>query len=309
MDKVLLSYLEHLCGRENVGENVLLSGKTTFRIGGPARYFVTVPTKEILLRLISALRYIEQRYFIIGMGSNVLASDAGFNGVVIKLGFNEILDNGCFIYADAGVRLSQLCTFAGKNGLSGLEFAYGIPATVGGAVYMNAGAYGGSMSDVVIMVDVLAEGEMITLEGRDLRFSYRNSVFQGKPDWVILGAYFFLKPDDPSKIIARGKENLTKRRATQPAEPNAGSVFKRMPSSSSIYRDNDVEFIPSKVIDELGLKGTRIGDAEVSTKHAGFIVNKGSATAKDVKRLIRLIKRKIREKHGVKLVCEIKELK
>ena len=294
----MLSYLEYLCGSENVGENVLLRDKTTFRIGGPARYFVTVPTKEVLLRLISALTYIEQRYFIIGMGSNILAGDNGFDGVVIKLGFSDILDNGCFIYADAGAKLSQLCTFAGKRGLSGLEFAYGIPATVGGAVYMNAGAYGGAMSDTVIMVDVLINGEMITIEGHDLKFGYRKSVFQQKSDWVILGAYFYLKKDDPAAVIQRGRENLARRRAAQPTQPNAGSIFKRADP-----------FIPSRAIDELGLKGTRIGGAEISTKHAGFIVNTGGATANDVKRLISLIRRKILDKHGVRLKCEIKELK
>jgi len=297
MERVLLSYLEHICGKTNVHENYPLKSLTTFGIGGNARFFVAVNSKDKLQRLISALKFIEQKYFIIGNGSNILAHDDGYNGVVIKLGFDEIIDNACFIYADAGVKIGKLCNFAYERGLSGLEFAYGIPATVGGAVYMNAGAFGGAISDVVVMVDALVDSEIKTIEAKNLKFDYRKSVFQ-KKDWIVLGAYFYLKPCDKNQIRDRMTTNLEKRRTTQPQAKSAGSVFKR-----------DKNLIVSRAIDELGLKGTRIGDAEISTKHAGFIINTGSATSRDVTRLISLIRKQIKSAHNVTLKTEIQILK
>jgi len=300
MDQVLKSYLEYICGKDNIAENVALATKTTFRIGGPARWFVTVPTKEALIRLVSALNYIDQPWFIIGAGANVLASDAGYNGVVIRLGFKDIIDNGCFIYADAGANLKRLCNFAREQSLSGLEFAAGIPGTVGGAVYMNAGAHGGQISDVVAMADVLIGGEVKTLDARQLGFDYRKSVFHKKQDWIILGAYFYLrKCKDKTEIIAKEKANLTKRLQSQPSSPSAGSIFKR-PSP---------DFAVGKALDELGLKGTRIGGAQISDKHAGFIVNTGDATCEDVMKLIKLARKKVKQKYDLYLKTEIQILK
>jgi len=300
MEQVLKSYLEYICGKDNVAENVALSTKTTFRIGGPARWFVTVPTKEALMRLISTLNYIEQPWFIIGAGANVLASDNGYNGVVIKLGFNDIIDNGCFVYADAGANLKRLCNFAREQSLSGLEFASGIPGTVGGAVYMNAGAHGGQISDVVAMADVLIDGEVKTLDARQLNFDYRKSVFQKKPGWIILGAYFYLKKcTDKKEIIAKEQAFMAQRLQSQPNQASAGSVFKRpLP-----------DFAVGKALDELGLKGTKVGDACISDKHAGFIINTGNATCNDVLRLIRLARKKIKQKHNIYLQTEIQILK
>jgi len=300
MEQVLTSYLEYICGKENVAEFVPMQTKTTFRIGGPARWFVTVPTKEALMRLISTLNYIEQRWFIIGTGANLLVSDDGYNGVVIKLGFKDIIDNGCFIYADAGASLKRLCNFAREQLLSGLEFATGIPATVGGAVYMNAGAHGGQISDVVAMVDVLIGGEVKTLDARKLGFDYRKSVFHKRANWIILGAYFYLKKcSDKTEIIAKEQEFTTRRLQSQPASPSAGSVFKR-PSP---------DFAVGKAVDELGLKGTQIGGACISDKHAGFIVNTGNATCDDVLRLIKLVRKKIKQKHNIYLQTELQILK
>jgi UDP-N-acetylmuramate dehydrogenase len=298
-EQVLKGYLEYICGKENVDENVMLSTKTTFRIGGPARFFVTVQTKEQLMRLVSTLKYIEQRWFIIGAGANVLASDNGYDGVVIKLGFTEIVDNGCFVYADAGASLKKLCNFAREHTLAGLEFASGIPGTVGGAVYMNAGAHGAQTSDVVAMVDVLIDGEVRALDINTLNFKYRHSVFHNKPDWIILGAYFFLrKCSTPAEISAKQQKFLALRSQSQPNQPSAGSVFKR-PSD---------DFAVGKAIDELGLKGTQIGGACISEKHAGFIVNTGGATCDDVLKLIKLVRRKIKQAHGLYLQTEIQML-
>ena len=300
MEQILKSYLEYICGKENVAENVALSTKTTFKIGGPARWFVTVPTKEALMRLISTLKYIDQPWFIIGAGANILASDEGYNGVLIKLGFSEIIDNECFIYADAGANLKRLCNFAREHSLSGLEFAAGIPGTVGGAVFMNAGAHGGQISDIVAMVDVLADGEVKTLDTRQMDFKYRGSVIQRKPDWVILGAYFYLKKCfSREEIIAREQKFLAARKLSQPAGPSAGSVFKR-PSQ---------DFAVGKAVDELGLKGTKIGGAQISDKHAGFIVNTGDATCEDVLKLIKLIRKKVKDKHDLYLQTELQILK
>lgn len=299
MEKVLKSYLEYICGASNVAENVPLSTKTTFRIGGPARFFVTVPTKESLVRLISTLKYIDQKYFIIGAGANLLASDDGYDGIIIKLGFNQIIDNDCFIYADAGANLKQICNFARDHSLTGLEWACGIPGTVGGAVYMNAGAHGGQISDTAAIVDVLIDGEIKSFDNKQLHFAHRKSIFHSKPNWIILGTYFQLHKANKQQIAALESEFLLRRRQTQPNEPSAGSVFKRP-------KEN---LIPAKAIDELNLKGTQIGGAMVSPKHAGFIVNTGSATSKDVQKLIKHIRKKIYDKHKIKLETEIKILK
>lgn len=300
MEQVLKSYLEYICGNDNVAENVALSTKTTFRIGGPARWFVTVPTKEALLRLISTLNYIGQPWFIIGAGANILASDSGYNGVVIRLGFKNIMDNGCFIYADAGASLKRLCNFAREQSLSGLEFAAGIPGTVGGAVFMNAGAFGGQISDVIAMADVLVDGEVKTMDARELAFKYRHSLFHRKPGWIILGAYFFLKKcTNQQEIVATEQKFLKMRLQSQPAGPSAGSIFKRpLP-----------DFAVGKAIDELGLKGIQIGGARISDKHAGFIINAGDATCKDVLALIKLVRREIKQKHDLYLQTEIQILK
>jgi len=327
LEKILKSYLEHICGTDAVQENLPLSKRTTFKIGGPARFFVTVRTKQTLVKLISALNYIEYPYRIIGAGSNLLVSDRGFNGVIIKNAFREIVQNGNFIYADAGASLAALAKFARDRNLRGLEFAATIPGTIGGAIYMNAGAHGSSISDIVAMVDVLeTSGEMISpaiisLDARACKFAYRKSLFMRRRDLIITGAYFFLSPGNPAQIAALENQYRDHRRQTQPREPSAGSVFRNPNISNQRSPFNkggvaqraaavfDDEVVPAaKLIDQLGLKGTRIGDAAISEKHANFIVNMGTATASDVKKLIRLVKKRVRDAHRIVLKAEIEFL-
>ena len=173
MDDILEKYLQHICGAENVKINEPLAGWTTFKVGGPARYFVMVEKKATLQKLINALTYLEEPYFILGLGANVLASDLGYDGVIIKLNFKNIEQNDVFIYADAGAKLGAVVNYARDHNLSGLEWAVGIPATIGGGVYMNCGAFNHSMSDVIVMVDVLQDGEVKTLTRNQLNFGYR----------------------------------------------------------------------------------------------------------------------------------------
>jgi len=301
MQQILKTYLEHLCGKENVKENFSLANATTFRIGGPAKFFVTVTRKDILVRLISTLVFIEEQYFIIGLGANILASDKGYNGTVIKLGFAEIVHNANFVYADAGITTKKLSHFVKNNNLSGLEFTASIPATVGGAVFMNAGAFGSQISDICVCVDVLTTddntAQIQTLESTKLEFDYRTSIFQKKSNWIIVGAYFSLKQSTKENIANLEREYRQKRKH-HPKEPNAGSTFKR-PSP---------DFFVGKALDELGLKGYRIGDAQISPMHAGFIINKGNATSTEVLELIEFIRTQIYTKHKLTLELEYKLL-
>jgi len=296
VEQVLKSYLEHLCGADCVEENVSMATRTTFKIGGEARYFVTVKSKNILARLVSALDFINYPYRVIGAGANLLVRDKGFDGVIIKLGFSEILDNECFVYADAGVGLAKLLSYARKRGLGGLEFLSGIPGTVGGAVFMNAGAHGGAISDYIAIVDVLKNGEIVSMDARACKFAYRKSIFQSKRELVIIGAYFFLKKSDFAIISEREKEILKKRRISQPKEPSAGSVFRR-PLNSQLS--------VGEMVEQLGLKGLMRGGAQISPVHGGFIVNMGGATASDVLYLVKVIKREIYKNYNLKLKLEI----
>ena len=277
-------------------ENVPLSILTTFKIGGPARFFVTVKSKEKLVRLISALKYIEHPFRVIGAGSNILAGDRGYDGVIIRLGFREIVENQNFIYADAGCSLAAVAKKVAELSLSGLEFACGIPGTIGGAVYGNSGACGSSIKDVVLMVDVLHNGEIISMDNLQCKFDYRTSLFKRRRDLIIVGAYFSLRQDNQDDIKSRMLENNKKRLATQPKGASAGSVF-RNPN------------IPvGRLIDELGLKGTRIGGAIIADKHANFILNIDNATSRDVQKLINLIQKRVRQEHGINLKTEIEVL-
>ncbi len=293
MDDILYNYLVHICGEENILLNEPLSKWTTFRVGGPAKYFVTVKDKEILGKLLSALKFLEQKYFILGMGANVLASDKGYDGVIIKLGFKEITHTDNFIYADAGAKLGVVVNYAKDNGMSGLEWATGIPATIGGAVYMNCGAYGKQMQDVVVMVDIIQDGELSTISVNDINYGYRHSVFQ-EQDITILGAYLRLEKGDTQTIQNAMREIIVKR-STHPKQPSAGSVFKRPKDG----------FYVSRTIDELGLKNYTVGGARISEKHAGFIVNDGGATCDDILNVIYKVQDEIEKATGVMLETEL----
>ena len=293
MDDILENYLQYICGAENVKINEPLARWTTFKVGGPARYFVLIESKSILQKLISALSYLEEPYFILGMGANVLASDLGYDGVVIKLNFKKIENNDVFIYADAGAKLGAVVNYARDCGLSGLEWATGIPATVGGGVYMNCGAFEHSMSDVVVMVDILQDGKVKTLTRNQLNFGYRHSIFM-ETDAVILGAYLKLEHSEPVKITTRMQEIMQKRRR-HPHEPSAGSVFKRP-------RDN---FYVGQVVEQLGLAGYTVGGAQISPQHCNFIVNTGNATCQDILQVLYHVQDEVEKATGVLLETEI----
>ena len=272
---------------------------TSFKIGGNADVFLKVRTLSTLKDLLEALKAQKIPHFILGNGSNLLVSDSGIRGVVIKLvgDFQKIeLIGEDIIECGAGVHLIKLCRFAQQNALSGLEFAYGIPATVGGAVFMNAGAYDGEMKDVLLSTENLApSGKQITLAASELDLSYRHSRYSVTGD-IILSARLKLNRGNAAQIKEKMDGFLARRREKQPLKyPNAGSVFKRPPGNYA-----------GTLIQTCGLKGKKIGGAEVSTKHAGFIVNTGGATCRDVLRLISHIQATVLEKADVALESEVR---
>ncbi|KAF2957188.1 UDP-N-acetylenolpyruvoylglucosamine reductase [Thermotoga sp. Ku-13t] len=264
---------------------------TSFKIGGPAKLFLVPETVE---QLVCAVKLFPGAR-LLGKGTNVLAPDEGVDVVISTLGLDGFYFDGNFLISEAGVLLSRLCVEAAQRGLSGLEFAYGIPGTVGGAVFMNAGAYGGQMADVVEWVEYF-DGESVKISNRDeLDFSYRDSVFKRK-NWVVLRVCLRLVQSESEKVRSKMEEIMRRRMETQPLDlPSAGSFFKRPRP----------DFYVGKAIEQLGLKGFRVGDAQVSTKHAGFIVNVGSATAKDVLALAQTVKNMVEKHFNVVLEPEV----
>ena len=294
---MLNNYLAKECSLNNLAYqiNEPLAPQSTFGIGGQCDYFVKPFSEGALISLIAFLNENRIRYTVIGNASNLLFDDAGYRGCVISTqGLRSVSIRDTEIEVGAGYSLIALSSQAQKRGLSGLEFACSIPATVGGAVYMNAGAYGGEIKDIVTTVRYLSpDGKVV--ETSEHGFSYRHSVYQ-ENDGVILSCCMSLTHKDADLILDKMEENRQKREATQPTrEKSAGSVFRRMP-----------DCIPAKLIDEAGLKGFSCGGAEVSTKHAGFIVNRGSATSRDVCTLISRIQEIIKARYGVSLCCEIR---
>ena len=278
--------------------NESMKNHTTFHIGGNADCFCEVKSLAALQNLISVCRENNIPCFIIGLGSNLLVSDNGIEGLVIKLSgdFTEMNIDENNITCGAGVSLAGVCVAAKKNSLSGLEFAWGIPGSVGGATYMNAGAYNGEMKDVVSSVTFMdRNGNIQTYQNNQLDFDYRHSVFSNTDD-IILSVTFELKKDNPELIGYRMQELMNKRKTKQPVNHySAGSVFKRPKG-----------YYAAALIEECGLKGYAIGGAEVSKKHSGFIVNDRNATAQDVKQLIEHIQKVVLEQKGIELCCEIK---
>ncbi len=272
---------------------------TSFRIGGNADCFCVVRSIDILKKTIGYCKANDIPYFIIGLGSNLLVSDNGIRGMVIKLSgdFDEISDiSETSIRCGAGMSLAGVCVYARNNGLGGIEFAWGIPGSVGGAVYMNAGAYGGEIKDVVQSVRYLDEdGNICEKSGKDLDFSYRHSAFSDTAD-VILDVTIELFRKNKNDIFYLMNDTMEKRKKKQPLNrPSAGSVFKRPETGYA-----------AALIEECGLKGRTIGGAQVSEKHSGFIVNNGGATAKDVRELIEEVQKVVKEKTGVQLQCEVR---
>lgn len=279
-----------------------LAEHTTFRIGGPATFWLTPSDAEQLRRSLFCCKRNGVRVYLLGNGSNTLFSDEGFDGAVVDLrglsGTPEVREH--VIVAGAGFTLGHLCAVAQQHSLTGLEFACGIPGTVGGAVYMNAGAYGGELKDVVTEVTYLDdELEVCTLPVSVLQMGYRTSIFEKHPDWCILSAKFGLHPGDADAILGQMQEYLKRRKEKQPLEwPSAGSTFKRPQGAFA-----------GRLIEECGLRGFTVGGAQISEKHCGFVINKGGATCADVVALTEEVKRVVLEKTGFVLEREIRVVK
>ena len=276
-----------------------LSQHTSFKIGGSAEIFAEPDTGKQIQSLVRFCKEQNIRLLPLGNGSNILVPDEGVSDIVLHFGHHfskiELLDDHT-IYCEAGTGLGRLCRFALEHNLSGLEFAYGIPGSVGGAVYMNAGAYGGEIKDVILYADhVDKNGISGRFSGEELALSYRHSIYC-ENDYYITGAAFELKKADHEEINTRMEELIASRYEKQPMDkPSAGSTFKRPEGAYA-----------SALIDQCGLKGLQIGGAAVSTKHAGFVVNEGGATCADVLRLMETVKQKVREDTGFVLEPEIK---
>lgn len=279
-----------------------MSRHTTFKIGGKARLLVYPEGEEQISRIVKCARDNGIRLVTIGNGSNLLVADEGIDACVMvldeRMGDIRLIDEET-VYAPAGVMLIRLCRFALEHGLSGLEFAYGIPGTCGGGAFMNAGAYGGEMKDVLYRCDhVDANGEKGYLEGDDLKLSYRHSAYYDN-GCVITGLYLKLKKGNKDEIKAKMEDLLSRRRTKQPLEfPSAGSTFKRPEG-----------YFAGALIEECGLKGKSVGDAQVSEKHAGFVINRGNATCNDVLELCRFCSDTVLREKGVKLEMEIRVTK
>lgn len=282
-------------------ENEPLAAHCTFKIGGPAQLFVQPQTEQQLCSVAALCKEQAVRYYLLGNGSNILFADEGFAGVVIDISAlgSDIAVEGNMLTAGAGVRLTALCRAALEHGLSGLEFAYGIPGTVGGAVYMNAGAYGGEMKDVLTVVRYLtAEGKVVQASAAELDLSYRHSIFE-ENGGCILSAQFALQPGNAADIRAKMDELMAKRVDKQPLDkPSAGSTFKRPAGAFA-----------AALIDQCGLRGFRHGGAAVSDKHCGFVVNLGGATCADVLALCDEVRAIVKEKTGYELEKEIRVVK
>lgn len=274
-----------------------LSKHTTFKIGGPCKAFISINSSDSLSKLVKIADAENYPYFVLGKGSNLLFDDRGFNGIIFHLGsdFSGIkLKDDTTISAEAGCSLMNVCRFAYENGLGGLEFAFGIPGSVGGAVYMNAGAYGGEIRDVLISAKAFDKNKVKEFEAEDMNLSYRHSVFQ-ENGFVITEAVFKLVKKDKSEIKALMDDYLNRRKEKQPLEfPNGGSTFKRPTGQFA-----------GKLIQDSGLRGFSVGDAQVSNKHCGFVINKGNATFEDVTTLIQKVQETVKEKTGFFLECEV----
>jgi len=301
-----------------IKKNVNLKNYSTFKIGGKAKYFVIAKNEDEIKKAILWAKKKKIPFFILGGGSNVLFSDEGFKGLVIKLRNTKYQIRNTKVTAEVGVPLQKLVAETAKKGLSGLENLAGIPGTLGGAIFGNAGAFGREIGDLVEEVKILkienCKLQIAKLKKKDCKFGYRDSIFKKRKNWIILEATLKLKKGNKKEIEEKIKEILRLRKEKQPLEfPCAGSVFKNVPVKNlpkkikEKFKDKIKNgFLPAGVlIDQAGFKGYQIGKAKVSEKHANFIVNLGKAKAKDVLSLIKTIKKKIKRKFGVKLEPEI----
>ena len=300
MNVNIKQHFQEILGNDRVLEAEPMGKHTTFRIGGPADLFVAPENTDEIKKLIAICKEEEVPYFILGNGSNLLVSDKGYRGVIIQLyrSFGQITLMENEIHAQAGALLSGIAAMAREASLTGFEFAGGIPGTLGGAVVMNAGAYGGEMKDVLKEVTVLTpEGQVVTLQARELQMGYRTSIIK-ESGYIVLEAVISLKKGDQDEIKSRMQELAGMRSSKQPLSyPSAGSTFKRPEG-----------YFAGKLIMDSGLRGYQVGGAQVSEKHCGFVINTGNATAKDVTTLMADVQRIVMEKFGVKLEPEVKFL-
>lgn len=300
MKQEIITRLEQILTKDRIRQNEPMKNHTTFRVGGPADIFL-MPSAEELPAVLSVCREERVPVTVIGNGSNLLVGDQGIRGVVICIGsgMRGIRVDGEKIFLEAGVTLAAAAQQAAKAGLTGLEFASGIPGTFGGAVVMNAGAYGGEMKDVIVSVRVISEdGEILTLSKEELDLSYRHSVIPERGYLVIDGELLLTREKDPDQITERMEELKKKRIEKQPLEyPSAGSTFKRPEG-----------YFAGKLIMDAGLRGFSVGGAAVSEKHCGFVINKGNATAADICALMDEVTRIVKEKYAVTLEPEVKKV-
>lgn len=297
MNVSVYEYIKEIVPEENILFDEPMSRHTTFRVGGEAKCLVKIDNKAQIMKLVPYLQLTGQEYFILGNGSNLLVGDRGYPGIIVKLdsSMGDVTVEGERLRVPAGTFLPKAAAVAREHGLTGLEFASGIPGTVGGGIVMNAGAYGGEMKQVVESVEVMnREGEILILDNDTMEFGYRTSVIKERP-FIVLEAVLRLQNGDKEEISRRMEEFAAKRREKQPLEfPSAGSTFKRPEG-----------YFAGKLIMDANLRGYRIGGAQVSEKHCGFVVNCANATALDVRDVIEEVQRRVKEKFGVILEREV----
>ena len=300
MTETFVQAVREAAGSAAVFENERMDRHTTFRIGGPADLFVRPEHTDQIVKILRICREAEVPYFVLGNGSNLLVSDAGYRGVILQLdqNYQSCRQENDMFSVKSGILLSKLAACAKEAAYSGLEFASGIPGTVGGAVTMNAGAYGGEMKQRLVSARILTEDlEVCDIRAERLDLRYRHSRIM-EEDWIVLGAVFRLVPGDEEKIGEKIAEYREARQEKQPLEyPSAGSTFKRPEG-----------YFAGKLIMDAGLAGFSVGDAEVSEKHCGFVINRGQATADQVVRLIETVRETVLQKFGVLLEPEVRYL-
>jgi UDP-N-acetylmuramate dehydrogenase len=319
MEKQILQ-LEEFLGQK-IQKDELLAPYTTFKIGGPAQFFFIAQNNEDLVRAVSYTRKLKIPHYILAGGSNLLISDNGYDGLVILNQAKEIIfKNNDRLVADAGVKLFELVKQTAEYGLTGLEWAAGIPGSVGGAIRGNAGAYRGEISDNIIGVEIMRGSKQFILSKQQCQFGYRESIFKHNNDLIISGEWQ-LQPGDKQKSQEQINEILRKRKESQPLEyPSAGCVFKNIEiNSANMDKVANLKNLPAEylqykkipaawLIEQVGLKGEKIGDAQISEKHANFIINLGQATAEQVKELIEVVKNQVKQKFDLQLAEEVQYL-
>ncbi|MBC3805028.1 UDP-N-acetylmuramate dehydrogenase [Acetobacterium fimetarium] len=294
--KLILKELAAVLASENIKKNEPMKNHTSFKVGGPADLLLLPQTKEELQKVLTICRESTKPFYVMGNGSNLIVRDGGYRGIIIKTkALNRVCAAGETITAQAGISLKALADFAQENSLTGLEFASGIPGTLGGAVTMNAGAYDGEMKNVIKSIEVItADGSFETIPADACAFGYRSSILQKKP-WVLVGVNLILKKGEAQTIKEKMNDLNTRRRTKQPLEyPSAGSTFRRPEG-----------YFAGKLIQDAGFKGRSVGGAQVSEKHSGFVINAGGATTADILALITLIQTGVHQQFGVDLKPEV----